>query len=62
MRPSLRYRMLPSSSVLCQAGSNGSAGEREGTHTGKSLFDLVENQIHQLVVALEGANDCGETS
>jgi hypothetical protein len=57
MRPSLRYRMLPSSSVLV---SDGRTWRMDFLHTCKGLFDFVEDEVHELVVALQCANDCGE--
>jgi hypothetical protein len=54
MRPSLRYRTLPSSSVLVLAYSF----LAQLLHTCHGLFHLIQHKVHQLVVALKRSNDC----
>ena len=55
IRPSLRYLMLPSSSGSSQIGRCEHEDQR---HTSQRFFDLIQDKVHELVVAFERANDC----
>ena len=55
IRPSLRYRMFPSSSAISLEMLK---FMNKKQHTCQCFFNFVEDEIHELVIAFERADDC----
>lgn len=64
MRPRERVDSLPSSSEILDVSREVQCmccsvlSRQEGGFTSKQLFDIIQHQIHKLVIALQSSSHC----